>query len=365
MPSVEADRTEHAMLIMAELDHLQGELETYRDGSIGRDEFLARLALSVQVILRILEVGDPPSQDGPKQDPPKAKTTQADRKAPLYWTKASVLLSAKSDPYNAEYAKAVQQREINGRTIGGSGASGQAAAAGVSITATVLSTLSSTGYGAILVAAYAILTLIGKYAIPPSEGGWEKLTPLQRLRATLYQLLPEFESQRNQTIFASQKLDLSIPPGFVPDIHTPQYVMYIRNRLIRGAYAAHFYRITHTDDEATLPAPIVTILQKAKMWPPPLPPVKPEYFGPAGPGNANYLKQQWKFGGLADNISRASEVERLVVDAQYRIISSQYAEDIKKFNEVASLAILRGEIRDFAMQNGCIPDLADVDVSNS
>lgn len=357
MASSDNDRTEHVKLIRAELEHLQVELEEYKNGNISRDEFLTRFSLSFQVVLRILGAMETEPSNAANEDPPK--------KARLYWTKASILLGGKRDPYNEEYANAIKQREINSRTIGGSGTGGQAAAAAVSITATVLGTLSSTGYGAVLAAAYAIITLIGKYAIPPSEGGWEKLSPLQRLRATLYQLLPDFELQRNETIFASQKLDLSIRADVVPDIHTPQYVMYIRNRLIRGAYAAHFYRITHTDDEASLPGPIVTILQKSKMWPPPLPPIMPEYFGPAGSGNANYIKQQWKFGGLADNLPRASEVERLILAAQYRIVAAQYAEDIKKFNEVASLALLRGEVRELALQNGCIPDLPAIEESES
>lgn len=59
-------------------------------------------------------------------------------------------------------------------------------------------------------------------------------------------------------------------------------MLYIRNCLIRAAYQAEFYRVTNTEDEPTLPAVLINILQKARMWPPPLPPAKPNYFGVAG-----------------------------------------------------------------------------------
>lgn len=358
----------HYQLIEYELQHLKIDLDQFKKGELASAEFAKLLDTSFQVIRRVLsEMGtldaaapgiaarssskdpsDTPNEP-PKAQPPKAK---------IYWTKASILLGARSDPYNEEYAKAIAAKEIDSRTIGGSGGGGQAAGAAVAITGTVLSALSSTGYGAILVVAYAVLTLIGKYVIPPSSGGWEKLAPLQRLRAVLYMLTPDFERQRNETVFESQKMDLSVPSGVVPDIHTPQYVMHIRNSLIRGAYNTEFYRVTHTDDEATLPAVIVNILTKAKMWPPPLPPIKPEYFGPAGPGNANYVDHQWKFGGLTDNMPRSTDAEKMILAVQFRILSSQYEADIKKFNEVASIATLQGEILDLAKRNGCIPESA-------
>lgn len=280
--------------------------------------------------------------------------------APIFWTKASILFSDKPDPYNEAYRRAIEDKERRDRG-GGEWAKAQGIVTAASTT--VLGLLASTGYGAILVAAYELLSLIGQYVLPASSGGWEKLTTLQRQRASLYCLLPAFEAKRNQTIFASQELALDVPdlgPKSVQtfptgtttqpaQIHDSRYPLYIRNCLIRAAYSAEFFRVINTADEPILPAVIINILQKARMWPPPLPPAKPNYFGmPNG--------VQWRYGGVDDGLPRATEFDRLVLDVQYKILSSQYEADIKKFAEISALATMPTELQQLAASVGCIPE---------
>lgn len=285
---------------------------------------------------------------------------RAAKLAPLFWTRASDLFSDKPDPYNEAYRKAIEDKERRARG-GGEWAKVQGIVTAASTT--VLGLLASTGYGAILVAAYELLSLIGQYALPESTGGWEKLTPLQRQRASLYCLLPAFEAKRNLTVFESQRLALEVPDLGTqtiqvfptgnriepPQIHDQRYPLYIRNCLIRAAYQAEFFRVCNTPDEPTLPAVLINILQKARMWPPPLPPARPNYFGvPNG--------VQWRYGGLNDGLPRATDFDRLVLDVQFRILSNQYEADIKKFGEISSLATMPRELQDMAAATGCIPE---------
>lgn len=277
---------------------------------------------------------------------------------PLYWTTASAIFSDQPDPYNKQYADYVSSQNRRG-----SGDVQGAQTAILAVEGTVLGLLSSTGYGAILALAWQILNLIGQYALPPSEGGWEKLLPIQRQIASLYGLTFDFEPKRNQTVYESQKLDLSIPdpsvpsrPGAAPVATDPKYPLYIRNRLIRAAYAAEFSRVTQIADMPMLPAVLINILNRAKMWPPPLPPFHPKYFG-----EANGV--QWKFAGYGSLTTPIqSETERQVAEVQYRILRGQYETDIRKFSEVSKLAIMNSEVLELAGQNGCIPELTEVGV---
>lgn len=288
------------------------------------------------------------------------RPARAKKLVPIYWTRAGDLFSGKPDPYNEAYRKAIEDRERSKR---GGGEWGKYEAVAISTATTVLGLLASTGYGAILVAAYELLSLLGQYVLPASSGGWEKLTPLQRQRAQLYGLLPAFEEKRNQTIFASQQIALDVPdlgPHAVNNsltfgamesaqIHDQRYPLYIRNCLIRAAYNAEFFRVTHTDDEPVLPAVLINILTKARMWPPPLPPAKPNYFGtPNG--------VMWKYGGVDDGLPRATDFDKLVLDVQYRILINQYEADIKKFAEISALAIMPRELQELAAATGCIPE---------
>ena len=293
--------------------------------------------------------------DAAAKRPPRAA-----KLAPIFWTKASVIFSDKPDPYNEAYRRAIEDKERRDRG-GGEWAKAQGIVTAASTT--VLGLLASTGYGAILVAAYELLSLIGQYVLPASSGGWEKLAPLQRQRASLYGLLPAFEEKRNQTIFESQRIALEVPnlgPQAIQhfptgssiqpaQIHDQRYPLYIRNCLIRAAYQAEFYRVTNTEDEPTLPAVLINILQKARMWPPPLPPAKPNYFGvPSG--------VQWRYGGVSDGLPRETDFDRLVLDVQFKILSNQYEADIKKFAEISGLATMPRELQDMAARTGCIPE---------
>lgn len=268
----------------------------------------------------------------------------------LFWTKASILFEGKQDPYNEAYRKFIEDKERKKRQGGEDGAVQTTLLA---VTGTVLSLISSTGIGAVLVAAYEILNLIGTYLIPPSEGGWEKLSALQRQKANLYQLHPSYEASRNKTRWQSQHMDLTVPDlgaqtvytqvgglnipslgtGTIPpQYHDQRFPLYVRNLMIRAAYAREFHRVVTTDDEPTLPAVVINLLGKASMWPPPLPPEP------------------------IDTAAVPSEAKP-IYETQYRILSNQYASDIKDFAAVASIITMSDDLRALAEKSGCIPEL--------
>lgn len=268
----------------------------------------------------------------------------------LYWTKASLVFSGQPDPYNEAYRKWVEDKERKKRQ-GGDDSTVQNTL--VAVTGTVLSLISSTGIGAVLVAAYEILNLIGVYLIPPSEGGWEKLSALQRQKANLYKLHPSFEGARNQTIWESQHMDLSVPDlgprveyrtvgglaipslgtATIPaQIHDQRFPLYVRSLMIRAAYAREFRRVTAAEEEPMLPAVVINLLAKASMWPPPLPPEK------------------------VDTSAVASEA-RAIYETQFHILSNQYQNDIKTFAAVSSVVTMGRELVELAKKTGCVPEL--------
>lgn len=291
----------------------------------------------------------------------------------LGWTKASVVLSGAPDPYNKAYADFVAARERKGRDLNqiGDGAGG----AVVALAGTVLATVAATGFGAVLVAVYELANLIGQYVVPPSEGGWEKLQPLQRQRAILYQLHKDFEPERNKRPYPSQFIDLTVPdlgarqvaagpsvPGLPPQstgtqpaqIHDERYPLHVRNQIIRRAYENHFNRVVGTADEPMLPTVLVNALLKAGLWPPPLPPARPDYFGPPAGG------PDWKFRAatLGPAIPMETDFDRQVYEVQYRQLVIAYEADAAKFAELAGLADIRPDTLADAAATGCVPDLA-------
>lgn len=284
------------------------------------------------------------------------------------WSKASIVLSGQPDPYNQAYANAIGQAEISRRDLG-SGTAGAIGTAAIGISTAVIGAISSTGIGAVAVGiATAVYELVA-HLVPASSGGFEKLAPLQRQRAVIYQLLPDFESTRNKNVWTSQHLDLTIPDlgpqtvqGTLPNFSStkaaqttdPRYGGYVRNVLIRLMYAFQFSRVCHTDDEAMLPGAAIIAAQQANMWPPPLQPLPLTELALRGPA-ANPANLQWKYFFYQDSLAK---LDQIILNREHAKLTADCLADERSFyDQLSSACMCPSDIEQLAEQSGSIPEL--------
>lgn len=278
--------------------------------------------------------------------------TDAPDELVLSWTKASVVLADTPDPYNAAAINAIlRDRRLH--------TDSDVAKVQSTLETTMSLAMATTGYGAIVGVVFELLKWVLNEIIPLSEGGWDKLPVLVRQRITLFQLHYAFEGTRNKRIYPSQLLDLSNGSG-QPDttyggfstppvaIGSSEYRAWIRNRLIRIAYAAEFKRVTLTADEPCPPAIIINLLRKNSLWPPPLPPIpiSREDFAKQWPDSNQMRFYYYDLGSY----------DQTVLKEVYAELWSQYLIDAAVFRKVVQILRLPDDLRQLAQDSGCIPE---------